>query len=471
MDDIMSYNGGLVVAMRGHECVTIGSDLRLGSRFLTIMTDKPKIYQMAPRLFLGIPGLATDAQTVVDKMHFRTNAYKLREGREVRPKVLTRMVSNLLYEHRFGPYFCEPVVAGLDPYNNYEPYIAVMDLIGYVTAPEDFVTSGSGEMQLFALCENFWEKNMDEDALFEVTAQALLSALDRDASSGWGAVVYTITKSAFSLHRKTMAVNVDRSPDGRGVILYNGEIVLIYTKEVTLDLSSNEQLLRGKTKGALYLTSHRILFTAKNPKDRLQSLSMPFHCLRDVKLEQPVLGANYLHGVLLAQPNGNWTGEATFKLTFHLGGCIDFGLTMLHAVELARQIHTYASPPPYAPPPGDFFSPPPAYYTCQGTNFYGINIPVQTFPDGPPPGNVYVYSAAPPFTGVFSGQPGGVFVPPQAPMGNPPPYSAAVPPYPVQQNGIPGQQAGQQIPNQGTYEVNAPKSNLPSYDDALRRRR
>uniref|UniRef100_A0A5S6R0E7 GRAM domain-containing protein n=1 Tax=Trichuris muris TaxID=70415 RepID=A0A5S6R0E7_TRIMR len=265
-----------------------------------------------------------------------------------------------------------------------------------------------------------------------------------------------------------MAVNVDRTPDGKGVILYNGEIVLLYSKEVTLDLGSSEQLVRGKSKGALYLTSHRIIFTAKNPKDRLQSLSMPFHCLRNVKLEQPVLGANFLRGVVLAQPNGNWTGEATFKITFNLGGCIDFGLTMLHAVELARQIHTYAAPPPYAPPPGDFFSPPPAYYTCQGTNFYGINIPVQAFPEGPPPGNVYVYSAAPPFSGVFMPQPSGNFVPPSAPIGNPPPYSAGIPPYPVQQNGVPGQQnAGQG----GTSDINPPKSNLPSYDDALRRRR
>lgn len=34
---------------------------------------------------------------------------------------------------------------------------------------------------------------MKPDELFEATAQAMLSALERDAASGWGAVVYTIT--------------------------------------------------------------------------------------------------------------------------------------------------------------------------------------------------------------------------------------------------------------------------------------
>ena len=37
---------------------------------------------------------------------------------------------------------------------------------------------------------------------------------------------------------------------------------------------------------------------------------MPFHSLRDVKLEQPIFGANYLHGKVIADPGGNWNGEA-----------------------------------------------------------------------------------------------------------------------------------------------------------------
>ncbi|VDP05496.1 unnamed protein product [Soboliphyme baturini] len=155
----MSYNGGTLLAMRGDHCVAIGSDLRLGSRFLTVMTDKEKVYKIGDRLYLGIAGLDTDAQTIVQRMLFRRNVYELRENRHVSPKVFVRMLSNLLYEMRFGPYFCEPIVAGLEP-KTYEPYIAGMDLIGCVTEPEDFVTTGTGALQLYGLCENVWQKNM-----------------------------------------------------------------------------------------------------------------------------------------------------------------------------------------------------------------------------------------------------------------------------------------------------------------------
>ncbi len=66
----------------------------------------------------------------------------------------------------------------------------------------------------------------------------------------------------------------------------------------------------------------------------MQSFCIPFHCLRDVKLEQPIFGANYLKGDVLAQPGGNWEGDTTFKLTFNQGGCIEFGQALLRAADL-----------------------------------------------------------------------------------------------------------------------------------------
>lgn len=41
---------------------------------------------------------------------------------------------------------------------------------------------------------------MGPDELFEATAQAMLSAIDRDASSGYGVVIYTITKVGGLFH-------------------------------------------------------------------------------------------------------------------------------------------------------------------------------------------------------------------------------------------------------------------------------
>ena len=61
-------------------------------------------------------------------LSFRMNMFKLREEREMKPATFGHMVSAMLYEKRFGPYFVEPVVAGLDA--DGKPFITAMDLIG-----------------------------------------------------------------------------------------------------------------------------------------------------------------------------------------------------------------------------------------------------------------------------------------------------------------------------------------------------
>ncbi|KAF2352873.1 Proteasome subunit alpha/beta [Trinorchestia longiramus] len=188
---ILGYNGGCVVAMKGKNCVAIASDLRFGVQLQTIATDFERVFEVGPHLFIGLPGLVTDTQTVIQKLKFRMKMYEMREGRRVRPKTLNAMVQNLLYERRFGPYFVEPVIAGLDETTN-EPYICNFDLIGSACEPADFCVSGTCEENLLGMCETLWRENLDPEDLFEVISQSLVNAFDRDASSGWGAVVHII---------------------------------------------------------------------------------------------------------------------------------------------------------------------------------------------------------------------------------------------------------------------------------------
>lgn len=59
---------------------------------------------------------------------------------------------------RFGPYFSEPVVAGLD--ENGAPYITAMDLLGAPVDAADFVVSGTCTENLYGMCESLYRENM-----------------------------------------------------------------------------------------------------------------------------------------------------------------------------------------------------------------------------------------------------------------------------------------------------------------------
>merc|ERR1711908_6262 len=159
---------------------------------MTVGCDMQKVFKVNNKTFVGLPGLATDVQTLHQKIKFRHNLYKLREERDMNCKTFSNLISSMLYERRFGPWFVEPVVVGLDGEEN-KPYLASMDLIGAPVVTDDFVVGGTCTEYLFGACESLYKPNMDKDELFETLAQALMSAVDRDCISGWGGVVHIIT--------------------------------------------------------------------------------------------------------------------------------------------------------------------------------------------------------------------------------------------------------------------------------------
>ena len=75
--------------------------------------------------------------------------------------------------------------------------------IGCITTPKDFAVAGTAADKLYGVAEGLWEPDLvglssstkaqllqEPEDLFETISQTLLNAVDRDALSGWGAVVY-----------------------------------------------------------------------------------------------------------------------------------------------------------------------------------------------------------------------------------------------------------------------------------------
>jgi len=192
MGGLMEYNGSAIVAMAGENCVAIASDTRYGVRQLSTMgCQRQKVFQLTDQTFVGLAGLATDVQTMSQLLDFRIKLYSLREERQMQPSVVGNLIGSMLYEKRFGPYFTEPVVAGLD--KDKKPYLCTFDFIGAPCVTSDFVVGGTTTDQLFGVCESFWRPGMNPDELFETIAQCLLTAVDRDCLAGWGGVVHVIT--------------------------------------------------------------------------------------------------------------------------------------------------------------------------------------------------------------------------------------------------------------------------------------
>ncbi|KAI6176810.1 putative ww domain-binding protein 2 [Aphelenchoides bicaudatus] len=247
-----------------------------------------------------------------------------------------------------------------------------------------------------------------------------------------------------------MSANNSHTPDGNGILLYAGETVIIYAKQVCLSFKTEpEPFFKGKHTGNLYLTTHRIIFLATE-NTTLKSLAMPFVCINNVDLEQPIFGANYLQGNLAAQPGGNFEGEVVWRLTFNKGGCIDFGRALRQAVNLVQARRPANAPPAYVPPAGSFYAAPPVYSEApiQNQMNNGFQAPTSVFTDRPEQGTLFVFDQPPPYAGIAD------------PSQHQPIYpnlnnQGQMPPYP-QQNQIPPYPSGSNM-------ASAPP--LPSYND------
>ena len=62
---------------------------------------------------------------------------------------------------RFGPYFCSPVVAGLEETKEgWKPYLCGMDTIGAIEKADDFMVAGTAPDSLSGMCESSFKPDM-----------------------------------------------------------------------------------------------------------------------------------------------------------------------------------------------------------------------------------------------------------------------------------------------------------------------
>ncbi|KAH7938590.1 hypothetical protein HPB51_028889 [Rhipicephalus microplus] len=131
---------------------------------------------MGLKLYCGPPVLATDTKTVEQRLNCRVNLYEFRKGHSVTPEdARLGHLQPCCMSAASVRTFVQPIAAGLDPVT--KPYICVMNLIGCIDEPTNFVISDTCEEQCYGMCETLWEPDHGPDELFEASAQALMNAL------------------------------------------------------------------------------------------------------------------------------------------------------------------------------------------------------------------------------------------------------------------------------------------------------
>jgi 20S proteasome subunit beta 3 len=151
-----------------------------------------------PKCMVAFTGLEGDIQSLSQELSIQVTSKQNRgfmthtKKRQISPQAMAMLMSHVLYARRQAPYYVEPVLVGL--LESGKPFLCSYDLIGAQSRSEAFCVAGVASKSLYGTAEALWRPNLNSEDLAQVCGKAFLSALERDCLSGYGAIVYLITR-------------------------------------------------------------------------------------------------------------------------------------------------------------------------------------------------------------------------------------------------------------------------------------
>lgn len=188
-----SFEYGCILAMQGKDCVAIAEDRRCGRRSSPTGMTTSNIFNVAPRLYVALSGRRSHVLAVNDRLKLRKGVYEIEDECDISPRVVSQLLSHLLYERRLRPFKVESVIAGFDP-ETLEPFICFMDLLGYVQVATDFAINGCAYKKMIGICETLWTPNQNATELLKTISQAMTTFCTPNIIQEWCSSIFMVEK-------------------------------------------------------------------------------------------------------------------------------------------------------------------------------------------------------------------------------------------------------------------------------------
>jgi len=194
MTDIEEVKKGTTtIGLVCKEGVVMATEMRATMGTLIAHKTTQKLFKIDDNLGLTVAGVVGDAQTLARYITAEVELYKLKRNQQMSVKSAATLTSNILAGSRFYPYFVGLILGGTD---NDGGHVYALDMVGGAI-PDDYVTTGSGSPYVYGVLEDHYEKGLTVTDGVDLAIRGLHAAMKRDAASGDGYAVATITKDGF----------------------------------------------------------------------------------------------------------------------------------------------------------------------------------------------------------------------------------------------------------------------------------
>ena len=160
--------------------------------YLIASKDIDKIYPISDSIAMTIAGSVGDAQTLVRWMTAELKLYELKHEKAPTVEAAASLLSNILSQYKFFPFFVQLLVGGIDE----RPRLFSVDMLGGMTE-ENVTATGSGSPIAYGVLEEMYVESQDVGLNIPIAAKAVSAAMKRDAASGERVDLVVVTKAGF----------------------------------------------------------------------------------------------------------------------------------------------------------------------------------------------------------------------------------------------------------------------------------
>jgi len=196
-------NGGTCMGVSGEDYAVVVADTRMSTGYRIHTRNSSKVTQLTDKCLIASCGMKSDAITLHRHLKARIVMYGHKHRRQPGVVAIAQMLSSMLYQKRFFPYYTFNVLSGIDDEGKGATYH--YDAIGsYERVP--YTTSGSGSSLVMSVLDCQLAKSnqtiptpaLGKQQVVELCKDVLSSVGERDIYTGDSGEIFIIDAGGIS---------------------------------------------------------------------------------------------------------------------------------------------------------------------------------------------------------------------------------------------------------------------------------
>ncbi len=190
----VTKSGTTTLGMVCKDGVVVATESRATMGTLIAHKTTKKLYKIDEHLALATAGLVGDLQVLARYLNAEANLYRLKRDIKMPVKSAATLMSNILNQRKFYPYYVQLVLVGFDDTGG---HVYSLDAAGGAI-PDKYNSAGSGSPYVFGVLEDTYRDDLTTNEGIDIAIRAISAAKSRDSASGGKINIAFITKDGFT---------------------------------------------------------------------------------------------------------------------------------------------------------------------------------------------------------------------------------------------------------------------------------